>query len=486
MQLASTGPASTSRRGGALIASLLVVLTLSGVAAAVFSFSYALHREVGTQGAELRALYLAESGVTEALVQVAAAIEEEEEAPKTIGTEAAPLAMSTGRYWAEVTDNGDKTYTVRATGVVGSSRRTLEVVLEDTSIDLYDHAIFAGNSSGDPSYELRLAGKGKQADEIEGDVYSGGDVAIEQDAEVDGGVYATGTIAGAMGEEGHARAVPDLDAMQYEENHDFDVAAAFLKAATYASNGLGGKAWELPQEDPSHIFRKNPSDRYDEISGTAKDDYFLEDPHERVTGFSNAGDPGHTITLSGIPSEPGSTGTEKVYYIDGNLWVHNGSVLAMRLKHEGTESARVTFVVKGNVYFCDDLVLVNDQKDGLAFIAMEDEKVEDSGNIYFGDPRFGTLSEMHAWLYAENDFYDHNLSADGSTSVDIYGNMTAGNHVSIERDYATKKGGTVHSKLAVHFDDRISTGEIEMPGLPANGLASGSVQVVLWREAAEQ
>ena len=67
----------------------------------------------------------------------------------------------------------------------------------------------------------------------------------------------------------------------------------------------------------------------------------------------------------------------------------------------------------------------------------------DSGNVYFGDPTFGTLREMHAFMYAENDFYDTNLSSSSSSIVELVGNMTAGNQVKINRkgvDVRARKG----------------------------------------------
>jgi len=141
----------------------------------------------------------------------------------------------------------------------------------------------------------------------------------------------------------------------------------------------------------------------------------------------------------------------------------------------------VTFVVKGNIYFSDNMFYMNKQKDGVAFIAITDDDVEDSGNIYFGDPVFGTLEHMDAFMYAENNFYDNNLSASGSAEVTVVGNMTAGNQVAINRDW-----GDQHSKLTIEFDDRISAGELDLPGLPGVNSASEGYVVVSWREVALQ
>jgi hypothetical protein len=124
----------------------------------------------------------------------------------------------------------------------------------------------------------------------------------------------------------------------------------------------------------------------------------------------------------------------------------------------------VTFVAKGNIYFSDNVFYKNTAEDGVAFIAMKDSAVADSGNIYFGDPIYGTLEQMHAFMYAENNFVDKNLNSTGSAKVAVYGNMTAGNKVDIQRDY-----GNQHSKLTVNYDGRISSGDLKMPGLPGSG-----------------
>ena len=58
-------------------------------------------------------------------------------------------------------------------------------------------------------------------------------------------------------------------------------------------------------------------------------------------------------------------------------------------------------------------------------------------------------------------FIDKNLSASGSARVTVYGNMTAGNKVDIQRD-----SNGQHSKLTVNYDGRISGGDLDMPGLP--------------------
>jgi hypothetical protein len=190
----------------------------------------------------------------------------------------------------------------------------------------------------------------------------------------------------------------------------------------------------------------------------------------------------YPITLSGISGQPGPNGNNKVYFIDGNLWIHNRNTFSFEIQHDLAAGVQVTFVAKGNIYFSDNVFYQDAQKDGIAFIAMKDSAEADSGNIYFGDPLFGTLEQMHAFMYAENNFIDKNLSATGSAQVAVYGNMTAGNKVDIQRDF---KGQ--HSKLTVNYDGRISSGDLSMPGLPRTADQDDDLlRLAAWRRIPEQ
>ena len=381
---------------------------------------------------------------------------------------------------------------------LAAAKRGLDTILVEKSAYFGGSTARSGGGVWMPAnYALKAAGQADAGDldqaklyldSIVGDVYSAGDVVLSGDAGVAGGVLAGGSITGTLGSEGVRRPLPDIAGMDYATNHDFDVASMFASAA-WTADPLGGSAWQLPEDSPAHIFRKNPDDRPEETSGTVKDDFFLEDPYMPVQDFTvgATGMSGHTISLSGAMGRPGPSGTDKVYYVDGNLWVHNQPFGGLRFMNTDPEGARVTFVVKGNIYFSDDIYMEDSAKDGVAFIAIADEAVEDSGNIYMGDPRFGTINHMEAYLYAENDFYDNNLDATGSSVVTLVGNMTAGNHVAIDRDYVQSNGDVAHSKLTVEFDPRLSNGDVELPGIPGVVGAQGlGFEVVFWREIALQ
>ena len=465
------------RTGSVTVAALVVVVTLLVLCGAVLGSALRSQRERGASIEGHRADLTADAGVAQAVTNLTSG----DDGP--IGTEEAPIGFGGGSYWATVADNGDESYTVVSTGNIGSEISRVEARLESTSGGIYHNAVFAGNDSGDGSYVLEMGGKADQADDIQGDVYSGGDFERWGDATIAGTVRATGTVTGTSGEEDASQPIPDLASMNYESTADFDVADLFASEQVWKEDGAGGYAYQVPEDNPGHIFRLNPSDRTSNTSSTEKDDYFLEDPYESVTTDSyQDGSDAYKFSLTGISGEPGPSSDGKVFFIDGNLWLHNRKSYSLGLHHDETDGVQITFVVKGNIYFADNLFYEDPDQDGIAFIAMEDENVADSGNIYFGDPTYGTLAQMYSFMYAENDFYDLNLDEDGSETVSLFGNMTAGNQVIIDRDY-----GDEHTKLTVDFDERIMNGALDMPGLPGSN-DPGSTQYVItyWNRIAVQ
>ncbi len=450
-----------SRRGSATVAALTAVVAFVGITGAFLAMAARSASERNEAGAQQRAFLAASSGIAHTVANMNTEGVADPLGANVGYSKHVPVQFSKSSYWTSVTDNGDGTFIVRSTGAAADSESVLEVLVGGEEGGIFANAIFAGNSDEDPDYELELGGLGVQADEIDGDIYSGGDIVVVGDADVDGTARAKGTLTGISGESGKKQPIPDLDAMNYEVTADFDVAALFA-GATYAYDNAGGNAYQVPESNPAHIFRKNPSDRSTENGSTVKDDYYLEDPYESVSSDSaEDGSNVYKLTLSGISGEPGVSSNKKVFFIDGNVWVHNYKTMSLGLSHSDPNGVQVTFVVKGNIYFSDSFFYDDEEKDGVAFIAMKDDDVDDSGNIYFGDPEFGTLKRMYAFMYAENDFYDINLDKTGSSIVEVYGNMTAGNRVLIDRDF-----GTTHTRLYVNFDERIAAGDLDMPMLP--------------------
>lgn len=469
-----------ARRGSAIITTVLVLMVVMGLSGAIMTLGMGSKSEQRASTEDLQALYAAESGVSDAIADLAAG------RSGGLGTPIKPVDFSGGGYWVTTQDHYDSTYTIRSYATVRTGDHALEVVVRAPLNVIYSQALMAGNAARDPNYALHLSGNLPKGDTVDGDVYSGGDVLVEDDAAILGSIRATGTIVGANGQTGVAMQVPDIPSMQYDTNHDVDVASAFA-GASWGGSALGGSAWQLPASDPAHIFRKNPSDRSTYTAKTAKDDYYLEDPWETLgTDPARNGSNAHPITLSGTGGQPGTNGNQLVYFIDGNLWVHNLQTNSFRFDNSDPEGFRVTFVVKGNVYLNDNLFYGDPNLDGVAFVAISDPSEHDSGNVYLGDlldgsvaPIGASLSHVDAFLFAERDLFESSIDRLGLGSVTYRGNLTAGNHIVMKKDAVLER-----QQLLIDHDDRLVTGSLDLPQLPKNPADFARYQVLSWRTIA--
>ena len=288
----------------------------------------------------------------------------------------------------------------------------------------------------------------------------------------DYGTQATGDISGMqdpgtsqLPASGGSTAVspPDLETMYYDQSnsgtapgdaangwgHDIDVASA-----NFNSDGE-----VTDPNDPAHIFVKNPDNRrYSPVNG--KDDYFLEDPTDPSYGNSS-----QFIDVQ-------DNGNDKVYYVDGNLYIHNPHTYDFMFRDSGV---RITIVANGNITISDEFWYnggTANPLDSLALIAKKDPNEPDSGNIYLGDAQYGTGGDVHAMLFAENDFVDNNLDTSGQPYLSVFGNMTAGNHVAINRS------GQNRTRLDITFDERIVSLQDLPPGLPQAPSGERSIMVL--------
>jgi len=257
---------------------------------------------------------------------------------------------------------------------------------------------------------------------------------------------------------------PDLSKMYYNvpktdpkpidasENWGYDEAVA---DATFDGSGK-----LMDQDDPRHIFVKNPSWGYASQKNVGdRDDYFLEDPTDASYGDSH-----QYLTVL-------ENGNDKVYYVDGNLYIHNPDTYDFMFRNAGI---RMTVVAKGNITISDEFWYnggTDNPQDAVCFIALEDDgnPSDTGGNIYLGDSVYGTGGDIHAMLFAENDFVDNNLDTTGQPYLSVFGNMTAGNHVDIDRSAPGR------TRLDVGLDERIREGVDVPPGLPPS--LSGQRQV---------
>jgi hypothetical protein len=493
-------------KGVVLLAVIIIALILSIIG---FGALFVAQQE-GVQGRmdtdKTRAFYLAEAGL--------AKMQERLQLPLTGGInelldETLEEALPQGTFSVQVIENDGNYYAV-STGTRGRIEKELRTKINFLAIPL-ESAIYATNQGGGSwACQLRgkgnpsTAGKGEQGgkDQVFGDVYVDGDVFMYQESFVKpslapnrwnlmGDVSATGTInvldsASIAGSKHPSAKKPEsvnLKAMDYANNNTHNVSQIFAGI----TSGYLPSGHELRD-----VFVKNPSDRKKECAETPNDDYFLE-----------------PIAVSGGGSDkdartPLHLGNKRIYYVDGDVWVHSLSTYGFLV------DGQATVVATGNIHICDNIKYA-DSNSMLGLVALGKYditgKLVSGGNIYFGDPRYGTMYIVSAMMFAADDFlYNHDTvaqhAAEPTTGFTVIGNFAAMDKVVVERDWYTKDGGKGtatkmaaaarfnpaagqwvdvdtekaltsseisslrHYQMIVYYDDRVRSIDTQPPGLP--------------------
>jgi hypothetical protein len=497
----------STRRGIALAAVvvLMCIFTILGFSV----LNMAKNEAVLTQNAidRTKAFYLAEAGLslfTAGLGQFGTVV--------NVGDieDIEDTALGEGSYGVVFYEDEDPPYAV-ATGIVGNEEKKIKVEVAFLAAP-YEHAIYAGGLSG-ANWSLALRGKGNpQAvgggrevggrDIIKGNIYVDGDVVLYEESSINpapapntyglnGDVDATGNInvldsASISGEalEGvELQDAPDLLAMHYETNNTHNVSQIF------ADKGI--EKGRLPSGHSLYdVVVKNPADRSTECASTVGDDYFLEPAHIGSAGTKKGG------------GAPLHLGDNRVYYIDGNVWIHNKSTYGFLV------DGNVTIVATGNIHISDNTEYANSES-VLGLVALgkydSENQLVSGGNIFFGDPRYGTMYTVAGLMFAANNFLYNTESPNGSakepeSGFSVYGNFTALNRVSVNRDWyssggtgearaayfepsagsgggwvdmntgaaltAAEIGSLRHYQMQVNYDDRVRTLDTQPPGLP--------------------
>ena len=473
-----------AQRGTVLVVCLSASVLIAGLSYCFLS-SVVLEGNAQRARTELtKCTYIAEAAASDAVTNLVPTLDTGDTAD--LGSESAPTRFGGGVYWATVTAEADRTYTVVASALYGRESVSIETRWGREFHPLRDYAIFSGNRSGATGAALLLGGNGSKKDIVNGKVYVNGDLTLGGQSQVLGDAVATGLITGTPTGEAHDHAqaiqTPDLRTMNYDQIADFKVdgSAPF--------NALG----RLPSSDPRHIFVKNFRTDLSTKFGFKFDNtnYFFGDPYESAN-----------IDKVSVAYN----GNEKIYFIDGNLWIEPLGDTSQIVKSP-VDGTRITVVVKGNIYMCDGVQYENTERDALLFIALTDGESytdldgdnqydtgepilhddgdgiyegprEGSGNIHFGDPNGGGLGNVHGFMYADNYFQDHVLDGTNGQPIpfEVTGFMSAGEQVRIKRDFNGK-----HAKMTVNFDSRVVNGDIVLPGFPEKE-AAGEIGLLSWR-----
>ncbi|MCP3920652.1 MAG: hypothetical protein GY711_34430 [bacterium] len=112
------------RRGNALVASLLLVIVIAGLGAGIIQVQSAIERRHAESIDRKRALYMAETGLSEAFHAVASG------KSGNVGTPLVPASFADGLYWVEATELGNDRVALVSTGMCGTGRFTLSMSVQ--------------------------------------------------------------------------------------------------------------------------------------------------------------------------------------------------------------------------------------------------------------------------------------------------------------------------------------------------------------------
>jgi len=490
-----------SERGIALPLVLIftLILTITGMA-----FLYMSGDErilVQRKIKKTRAFHLAEAGIE----RLAARLYNRESGD----IEDTPLGE--GSYWVDVEYDENPPYAI-STGKVGNEEKRVKVELSFL-VPPYENGVYAGNLDGQ-EWMFELRGKHNPQDQggrevggkdiVNGNVFIDGNVTLYEQSsvnpapdpntyELNGDVSATGTvyvfpasakISGEVHEHVDSIAPPDLVAMNYEVNNTHNVSQIFAEKGIDQGHLPAG--YELYD-----VVVKNPSDREDECNSTPGDDYFFE-PASGFVGGGSAKDAKTPLHL----------GKDRIYYVDGDVWFHSKPTYGFSV------DGKVAIVATGDIHIGDNIKYA-DSESLLGLVALGKYggggQLESGGDIWFGDPRYGTMCTVSALMFAANNFSYNTDSVTGSaaepyTGFSVYGNFAALNQISIVRDWfddedtgsarpacfdpdeeewidllsgeelEQEEVNTLrHYQMIVNYDDRVRTQDTQPKGLPRGG-----------------
>ena len=427
-----------------------------------------------------------------------------------------------GSYRLDYYPGADPPYAI-ATGTVRNHEKRIKVAVSFLAPP-YEYGIYAGGSGGAAwTLELRGIGNpvpsgGKESggkDIVNGNLFVKGNVTLHQESRINpapapntyglnGDVEATGnvdlfdsaSVSGEVSEGAAPWSFPDLVGMNYAVNNTHNVSKIFADAGI--SSGY------LPSGNPlRNVFMKNPTDRKTECGSTPGNDYFFEPS----SGFSNARGEKHGDT-------PLHAGNDRVYYVDGDVWVHHKTTYGFMM------DGKVTIVATGNIHICDNIEY-KDANSMLGLVALgkydgSGQRIS-GGDVFFGDPVYGTMYTISAMMFAANNFLYNTApltgtSAEPTSGFTVTGNFCALNKVSVDRDWYDKSStekklparydsttnqwvdsrtGAVltstqistlrHYQMILNYDDRVRSRPSQPPGLP-RGVGTIFDELTNWEE----
>ena len=354
-----------------------------------------------------------------------------------------------GGIQVTVFSNATPTAYAECIGIVQGATQRVQVEYQYLAPS-FNHALFAANASSNTWY-FTLRGIGNPAvvsgheingkDVIMGDVFINGNVALYEQSMISNGiapntyllrgdVTATGSIAlsnsasvlGTRYQYQTNQPVPNVNLMNYASNNTWNVAREFQNA--------GVSSGSLPSGHPlRNIVVKNPSNRAAQNNSTPGVDDFYFEPQSSY--YDNTGG-------SKGASTPLNLGTRTVYYVDGHVWFNNLSVYGFKVSGTATIASTRDIHISDNLKYASTNALL-----GLIAAGTYNSSGQrtDGGNVYFGDPEYGTMYTADAFMFAANNFLynasssNPSLQMEPDTGFQVYGNYAAMNQIRVYRDW---------------------------------------------------
>jgi hypothetical protein len=189
-------------RGAALIYATVLSVAIAGMCLALLTVNLRTSKVRAQSQNAQRSFYAAEAGLSDAFMRLTEGVVAwPEDEPLLLGSSEAPVAFGTTAYWVEVNHLDAHSYSLTSTGIDGSARERLELVVSESPSGFFQYAAFGdigvvvdSNSFVDSfdsslgSYDSQVQGGHDYAKE-NGHVGSNGDLLLKANTKIHGDAH---------------------------------------------------------------------------------------------------------------------------------------------------------------------------------------------------------------------------------------------------------------------------------------------------------
>ncbi len=288
-----------------------------------------------------------------------------------------------------------------------------------------DHVI--GNIDVNGNYRMygqsQVSAYPDDAENIPGDVSYSGDILTDPETTIAGSTAKT-----SIGD----YTPPNLADMNYASNHTWNVAAEFAR--------LGITSGALPSEHALHdIVSINVHPDGKDPTPNGDDDFYFQP------------DSGFKLGTPSTGKTPLNLKDDQTYYVEGHVWFHSKQTYGYEIDGQSVIVSTKDIHISDNLSYQNggEKAVGDNAPDMLVLVALGDMDVNgrptNYGDIYFGDPEYGTLYNCDAFMFANSDFLYNTFSTgrqsgnqeEPESGFRVLGNFMAMDQVVLRRDWYT-------------------------------------------------